>query len=80
VLGFELVEKLPRRPDLSFFRVLQALADAFLCIGAGGDVEGGRGADCPVASVGAGLRPWLGFLKASQAMKHGLIAGGDFLR
>jgi hypothetical protein len=41
VLGFELVEKLPRRPDLSFFRVLQALADAFLCIGAGGDVEGG---------------------------------------
>ena len=30
MLGLELVEKLPRRPDLSFFRVLQALADTFV--------------------------------------------------
>ena len=37
--SFELVEKLRRRPDLSFFRVLQALTDAFRCIGAGGNVE-----------------------------------------
>ena len=39
MLGFEIVEKLPRRPDLSFFRVLQPLTDAFLHIGVGGNVE-----------------------------------------
>src|SRR4030081_667287 len=33
MLGFEVVEKLPRQPDLSFFRVLQPLTDAFLHIG-----------------------------------------------
>src|ERR1700674_1713245 len=39
MLGFELVEKLLRGPSFSFFRVLQALTDAFLCIDAGSDVE-----------------------------------------
>src|ERR1035437_3677021 len=39
MLGLELVEKLPRRADLSFFRVLQSLADTFLCVGTGGNVE-----------------------------------------
>src|SRR5216683_6615481 len=37
--GFELFEKLPCRPDLSFPRVLQPLTDAFFCVGAGGNVE-----------------------------------------
>ena len=36
---FELVEKLPCRPEFSFFRVFKALTDSFLCIGAGGNVE-----------------------------------------
>src|SRR6478609_6022689 len=35
----ELIEKLPCRPEFSFFRVLKALTDSFLCIGAGGNVE-----------------------------------------
>jgi len=35
----ELVEKLPCWPEFSFFRVLKALTDSFLCIGAGGNVE-----------------------------------------
>jgi hypothetical protein len=35
----ELVEKLPCRPEFSFFRVFKALTDSFLCIGAGGNVE-----------------------------------------
>jgi hypothetical protein len=35
----ELVEKLSCRPEFSFFRVFKALADSFLCIGAGGNVE-----------------------------------------
>jgi hypothetical protein len=39
MLGFEIVEKLPRRPDLSFLRVLQPLTDAFLDIGMGSNVE-----------------------------------------
>jgi hypothetical protein len=37
--GFEFVEKFLRGPNLSFFRVLQALTDAFLCIDAGDNVE-----------------------------------------
>src|SRR5258707_6669072 len=37
--GFELVENLPRRPDLSLFRVLQALTYALPYIGTGGNVE-----------------------------------------
>lgn len=36
---FELVEKLSCGPEFSFFRVFKALADSFLCIGAGGNVE-----------------------------------------
>ena len=39
MLGFEIVEKLSRRPDLSFFRVRQPLTDAFLHIGMGGNIE-----------------------------------------
>src|SRR5271157_4491231 len=35
----ELVEKFPGRPDFSLSRILQALTDAFLCIGPGGDIE-----------------------------------------
>ena len=35
----ELVEKLPCRPEFSFFRVFKALTDSFLCIGVGGNVE-----------------------------------------
>src|ERR1700732_2570411 len=31
--GFELVKKLPRGPCPSFFHILQALADTFLCVG-----------------------------------------------
>src|SRR5215469_7685345 len=37
--GFELGEKLPRGPGLSFFRILQALPDTFLGVGTGGDIE-----------------------------------------
>jgi hypothetical protein len=37
--GVEVVEKLPCRPQFSFFRVFKALTDSFLCIGAGGNVE-----------------------------------------
>src|SRR5260370_23967064 len=37
--GFELGEKLPHGPSLSFFRLVQALADAFLRISVGGNVE-----------------------------------------
>jgi len=37
--GLERVEKLPRGPDLSFFRVLKALPDAFLGVGMGGYIE-----------------------------------------
>ena len=36
--GFELMEKLPRRAEFSFFRA-PPLADAFLHVGAGGNVE-----------------------------------------
>src|ERR1700726_4889966 len=39
MLGFELVEKFLCRPNLSFFHVLEALADAFFCVDAGGNVE-----------------------------------------
>src|ERR1035437_8701583 len=39
MLNLELVEKLPCRADLSFFCVLQALTDTFLCVGACGNVE-----------------------------------------
>jgi hypothetical protein len=35
----ELVEKLPCRPEFSFFRVFKALTDSFLGIGLGGNVE-----------------------------------------
>jgi hypothetical protein len=38
MLGFELMEKLPRLADFSFFRA-PPLADAFLHVGAGGNVE-----------------------------------------
>ena len=38
MLGFELMEKLPRRADFSFFRA-PPLADTFLHVGAGGNVE-----------------------------------------
>jgi hypothetical protein len=37
--GFELVEELSRRPHPSFFQVRQTLADPFLGIGLGGNVE-----------------------------------------
>ena len=36
---FELVEKFSCWPEFSFFRVFEALADSFLCVGAGGNVE-----------------------------------------
>src|SRR5580692_4930308 len=36
---FELVEELPRGPCPSFFHILQALTNAFLCVGACGNVE-----------------------------------------
>jgi hypothetical protein len=39
LLSFEVLEKLLRWPDLPLFRILQALADAFLGIGAAGNVE-----------------------------------------
>jgi hypothetical protein len=35
----ELVEKLPCRPEFSFFHVFKALTDSFLYIGVGGNVE-----------------------------------------
>jgi hypothetical protein len=35
----ELVEKLPCRPEFSFFRVFKVLTDSFLCIGTRGNVE-----------------------------------------
>ena len=35
----ELAKKLSCWPEFSFFRVFKALADSFLCIGAGGKVE-----------------------------------------
>jgi hypothetical protein len=37
--GFELVEKLPRGPTLSFFRTLKALPDAFLGVGMRSNIE-----------------------------------------
>jgi hypothetical protein len=37
--GFELVEKLPRGPSLSFFRTLKALLDAFLGVGMRSNIE-----------------------------------------
>jgi hypothetical protein len=37
--GFELVEKLPRGPSLSFFRTFKALPDAFLSVGMGSNIE-----------------------------------------
>jgi len=37
--GFELVEKLPRGPSLSFFRILKGLPDAFLGVGMGSNIE-----------------------------------------
>jgi len=36
---FELAKKLSCWPEFSFFSVFKALADSFLCIGAGGNVE-----------------------------------------
>jgi hypothetical protein len=36
--GFELCEKLTRKPNFSIFHVFQVLTDAFLFIGASGDV------------------------------------------
>src|ERR1700730_4465556 len=39
MLGFELVEKFLCGPNLSFFHILEALADAFVWIDAGGNVE-----------------------------------------
>src|SRR5271166_3690993 len=39
MFGFELVEKLFRRSYLFLFRILEALPDAFLGIGAGSNVE-----------------------------------------
>src|SRR5690348_10708248 len=35
----ELVEKLSCRPEFSFFRVLKALTDSFLCVSVGGNIE-----------------------------------------
>jgi hypothetical protein len=35
----ELVEKLSCRPEFSFFRLLKALTDSFLCVGVGGNIE-----------------------------------------
>src|ERR1022692_1479569 len=37
--GFEFCEEFPRCPHLPLFRVLQALTDTLLSVGAGGDVE-----------------------------------------
>jgi hypothetical protein len=37
--GFELVEKLPRGPSLSFFRTLKTLPDAFLGVGMRSNIE-----------------------------------------
>src|SRR5438270_337210 len=37
--GFEVLEELPRWPDFSLFRILQALADTLLGVGTGGNVE-----------------------------------------
>src|SRR5580700_1705651 len=39
MFGFELREELPRWPGLSFARVLQALPDSLICLGACGDIE-----------------------------------------
>jgi len=39
MLGFEFVEKFLCGPNLPFFRALQALTDAFLCIDAGGNAK-----------------------------------------
>ena len=39
MLGFELIEELPRRTGLSFARILQALLDSFFGLSAGGDIE-----------------------------------------
>src|SRR5436305_14351782 len=37
--GFELVEKLSRRPDFPLFRLFQSLSNAFLSIGEGSNIE-----------------------------------------
>jgi hypothetical protein len=37
--GFKLGKELAYRPELSFPRILKALADAFIRIGAGGNIE-----------------------------------------
>ena len=37
--GFKVLEKLPCRPDLPLFCVLQALSDALLRVGAGGNIK-----------------------------------------
>src|ERR1700722_12112179 len=37
--GFEILEKLPRRPDFPLFCILQPLPDALLGIGIGGNIE-----------------------------------------
>ncbi len=37
--GIEVLEELPGWPHLPLLRVLQALTNAFLCVGAGGNVE-----------------------------------------
>jgi hypothetical protein len=37
--GFEVLEKLPRRPDLPLFCVLQSLPDALPGIGVGGNIQ-----------------------------------------
>ena len=39
MLGFEALEKLPRRPEFPLFRVVQSLPDALLGVGTGGDVK-----------------------------------------
>jgi hypothetical protein len=39
MLGFELGEELPCRPSPPFFHILQALVNAFLCIGASCNVQ-----------------------------------------
>jgi hypothetical protein len=37
--GFELVEKFPREPSLSFFRTLKTLPDTFLGVGVSSNIE-----------------------------------------
>jgi hypothetical protein len=39
MLGFEVREKLPCRPGLPLFHVFESLANSFVRVGAGGDIE-----------------------------------------